>query len=202
MSLEFEHETRVFPERAAVAEAAEQPKENRQASTESEDVGPEGFGHRPILVTTIICALAAAAGHGLIWVAAASGRGTPIYWQPVVGISICIVGIAAFGGFYLASRRARIAIAVSFLMVFFLLFSYVLTISGLQRTLNGGDPDAANIAKDLINDFRWIVITIIAFYFGSETAVSITKVKNVAQIQGVTPAEIYRADRDLPATKK
>jgi hypothetical protein len=94
---------------------------------------------------------------------------------------------------------------VSFLMVFFLLFSYVLTITGLQRTLNGGnggngDPD--NIAKDLINDFRWIVITIIAFYFGSETAVSITKVRNVAKIQGVTPAEVSRSDRDLPMARK
>jgi hypothetical protein len=71
-------------------------------------------------VTTAICAVFAAAGHGMLWLAYSnewnSREDVDMPWQPVAGISIVVVAVVAFGGFYVASRRARVAIAASFLL--------------------------------------------------------------------------------------
>jgi len=184
-------------EGAGVAEDAE-----GAGSEEDEDVQAGGFGRRTIVWTTLVCVLFAGGGHGALWFGAAQRYTLPIFWGPVVGISISVVAIVAFGGFFLAPRRARIAIAASFMVTFFVILSYVLTISGLQDTLNGQrdglNPSTVNVAKELIGDFRWIVITIIAFYFGTEGAVSIAKVMGVSRTAGADPAAIRSADGDLP----
>lgn len=147
-----------------------------------------------VVGTTGIGVLVAAGGHGLLWYAYSSGlnsrRPLVVPYAPIVGICLTVVGIVAFGGFYLASRRARIAIASSFLLTFIVLLSFVLTIDSLAARAARGD------AKALVDDLRWIVITIIVSYFGSETAVSATKVKKVADASS-DPTEIKRADRDL-----
>jgi hypothetical protein len=170
-----------------------QPAVQFQASAESEDVQPEGFGRRPILYTTAICATFGALGHAVLWLGAARGwvdRG--VYWQPVVGIALVIVSVTAFGGFYVASRRARVAIAASFLLTFLVSLTYVLTVQALASAA------AQGAAKDLFNDFRTVVLTIIGFYFGTETIVSVAKIVRISQgTTNINAAAIQRADRDL-----
>lgn len=145
----------------------------------------DGEGRGPIFVTTIVCSVSALLGHGLIWISYAFEWQRHIPWQPVAGISLSLIGIAAFGGFYLASRRARIGIASSFLLTFLVALTYLLTI-----------PEAGDIsdnAQALLDDFRSVVLLIIGFYFGSDAAV------NVAKVVRSTPgtAAVQTADRDL-----
>jgi hypothetical protein len=155
----------------------------------------------PIIWTTAICAVIAAAGHATLWVASSRGwtvpvetpdgsRGAAVPWQPVTGIVLVVVAIVAFGGFFIAARRARVAIMASFLLTFLVALSYVLTLQGLaQATQIGG-------AKDLFSDFRTVVIVIIGFYFGTEALVSGAKIIGTALTKN-DPAQIRRADRDL-----
>ena len=142
-----------------------------------------------IVWTTVICALFASLGHGVLWWAYATGRSSDVPWQPVTGIALVIVEIASFGGFYLASRRARVAIASSFLLTFLVSLSYVLTLQGLAEATQ------VEGAKDLFDDFRNIVTVIIGFYFGTEAAISVSKVIGVSR--SGTATDIRRADRDL-----
>jgi hypothetical protein len=117
-----------------------------------------------------------------------------IFWQPVVGISLVIVSIAAFGGFYVATRRARVAIAAAFLLTFLVSLTYVLTVQDLA------DKASRGLANDMFADLRTVVVTIIGFYFGSEAIVASAKVIGAARRSdaGVSPTEMSRMDRDLP----
>lgn len=163
-----------------------------------DDGGYEEIAMRPIIWTTVICAAMAIAGHGLMWAAYALEWNRPgnvnVPWEPIAGISLSVVAIVAFGGFYIASRRARIAIAASFLLTFLVTLPFVLTIDAFV-------PQTEQ-AKDLFGDFRKIVSLIIGFYFASEAAVSGLKVIRAGS-SDVTLADIQRADRDLapPAAK-
>lgn len=164
-------------------------------SAEGEDVPPEGFGRRPVLATTVVCACFGSLGHAVLWLGAAQGWvDQQIFWQPVVGIALVVVGVTAFGGFYLAARRARVAIAASFLLTFLVSLSYLLTIQALADAADRG------AARDLFDDFRAVVVSIVAFYFGTETIVSVAKVWGFsrAKFAHVDPAEFRRIDRDLP----
>jgi hypothetical protein len=155
----------------------------------------------PVIWTTVIIAVVAAGGHGFLWLASSQGWSIPtdrpdgskvaaVPWQPVTGIALVIVALVAFGGFFIAARRARVAIAASFLLTFLVALSYVLTLQGLaQATQVGG-------AKDLFNDFRTVVIVIIGFYFGTEALVAGAKIIGAA-ITNNDPKMIQRADRDL-----
>ena len=154
----------------------------------------------PIIWTTAICATIAAAGHAVLWVASSRGWNVPVEkpdgtrvaavpWQPVTGIVLVVVAIVAFGGFFIAARRARVAISASFLLTFLVALSYVLTLQGLAEATQGG-------AKDLFSDFRTVVIVIIGFYFGTEALVSGAKIIGAA-ITKNDPEQIRRSDRDL-----
>lgn len=146
----------------------------------------------PLLLTTVVCLLFAVAGHGVLWWAYARGAAAqPVPWQPVVGISLAGVAVAAFGGFFVASHRARVAIAASFLLTFLVLLTYVLTIDGLAGTTR------AEGVKQLFDDFRWVVAAIITFYFGSETVIGATKVRAVSRAPEAA-ASVSIADEDLP----
>lgn len=160
----------------------------------------------PVIWTTAICALVAAGGHAILWLASSLGWTVPsetadgahvdaVPWQPVTGIVLVVVAIVAFGGFFIAARRARVAISASFLLTFLVALSYVLSLQGLaQATQSGG-------AKELFNDFRTVVIVIIGFYFGTETLVAGAKIIGSA-LGRTDPKLIQRADRDLaPPTR-
>jgi hypothetical protein len=155
----------------------------------------------PIIWTTVICALIAAGGHVTLWIASSTGwtvpietpdgnRGAAVPWQPVTGIVLVLVAIVAFGGYFIAARRARVAISASFLLTFLVALSYVLTLQGLAQATQAGG------AKDLFNDFRTVVIVIIGFYFGTEALVSGAKIIGAA-ITRNDPTMVQRMDRDL-----
>jgi hypothetical protein len=150
----------------------------------------------PVIWTTLICALIAGGGHAVLWLSRSLGwtvpssEGAVIPWQPVTGIVLVLVAIIAFGGFYIAARRARVAISASFLLTFLVALSYVLTLQGLAEATQAGG------AKEIFNDFRTVVIVIIGFYFGTEALVSAAKIIGAALTHN-DPKIIQRADRDL-----
>lgn len=131
-------------------------------------------------------------------VLASSGRVVP--WQPVVAATLAANAVVALGGYYLASRRARIAIAASFLLFFLTLFSFMLSLEALNAILSstGEEEVSASAVRALFDDFRGQIVLILGFYFGSDAAVNVVKLLR-------TPTDdveaFKRADRDL-ATEK
>jgi hypothetical protein len=158
---------------------------------------PDSIAIAPVIWTTVICALFAIGGHAMLWVGSSlgwtipteGGRGASVPWQPVTGIVLVGVAIVAFGGFFIAARRARVAISASFLLTFLVALSYVLTLQGLAEATQGG-------AKELFNDFRTVVIVIIGFYFGTEALVAGAKIIGTA-LGRADARSVQKADRDL-----
>lgn len=152
---------------------------------------------RGVVATTTVCALLAAGGHGVIWLAYAFRWQTWVPWQPITGIVLVVVAIVAFGGYYLSSRRTRVAIAASFILMFFVCLSYVLTLPPFVTATQ------AEGARELFADFRNMVVVILGFYFGSEAAISITKILGIAlSKRGDSTQDIQRADRDYAQPEK
>jgi hypothetical protein len=122
---------------------------------------------------------------------ASNGRG--LLWQPVVGSSLASVSIAAFGGYFLASRRARVALVASFVLTFLVFFSFVMTLDALTTSLTpaGAGPQAA---ADLLGDVRQNVALIMAFYFGTDAAINVVK---LLKARTGDLADLSRMDRDL-----
>lgn len=162
----------------------------RAGGDDDPDSAVEG---RPILWTTLGCLLFAVGGHAMLWVAYARHWGTKAPWQPIAGISIIGVAVIAFGGFYVASRRARVAIAASFLLSFLLMLTFAVTIDRFADGLS-------ETATELLRDYRVVIQTIVGFYFSSEAVVSAAKV--IATSRTGTAAQIRRADRDLPPSRR
>ncbi|MDW8808396.1 hypothetical protein P1P68_27305 [Streptomyces scabiei] len=134
-----------------------------------------------------ICAVAAVGGHvALVW-------SDTVPWRPVVGAVTAIVSLASFAGLYVASRRARIAIAVSFLLTFLIILSYILVVKDFAATIKG---------SVLVDDFRNIVTIIIGFFFGGETAVGVTKAYSTSRLSSSSAQDVRRADRDFAAPIK
>jgi hypothetical protein len=148
--------------------------------------------------------VAAAVGTGVLvallfgaaWLAS---RDKALAWQPVVGLSLSVVAVAAFGGFYLASRRSRVGFAASFVLTFLVLLSYMLTLEGLAAAANGsqggGELSAsADSVRELLTDFRGAVALIVGFYFGTDAAVSAVK---IWRTESKDAQDVGRLDRDL-----
>jgi hypothetical protein len=152
---------------------------------------------------TVELGVSAAVGTGLLvallfgaaWLAS---RDKALAWQPVVGLSLSVVAVAAFGGFYLASRRSRVGFAASFVLTFLVLLSYMLTLEGLAAAVNGtqgGELSAsADGVRELLTDFRGSVALIVGFYFGTDAAVSVVKIWRTGSKDA---QEAGRLDRDL-----
>jgi hypothetical protein len=135
--------------------------------------------------------------YGVAWRSAVGSL--PFAWQPVVGLTMSVVAMASFGGYYLASRRSRVGFAASFVLTFFVLLSFMLTLDGLARVVAGTDAGlgaevAAKVIQDLLSDFRSSVALIVGFYFGTDAAVSVVK---MFRASGRDPEDIARLDRDL-----
>lgn len=173
----------------------EQGDDEQRGDQQPPSAGPTTRdGRKTVLITTALCVAFGTAGHLLLlggWVSRAPGQtDNAVPWQPVVGASLTAVALLSYGGFYYASLRARVAIMSSFILTFLLLFTYVLTVRELQPTVD------QTLVESLIGDFRIIVQTIIGFYFGTETVLSLTKILRAPKDDA---AAIRRADRDLPA---
>ena len=154
-------------------------------SSEEPDVSPTRDGRIAVFVTTILCALFAGAGHLTLLIADMDD------WQPIVGASLALVAAISFGGYFYASLRARVAIAASFTLTFLLILTYALTLTQL------GEWESDSLADSMMTDFRVIVQTIIAFYFGTETLITVTKIIKIPAEDGAKA--ITRSDRDLPS---
>ena len=162
--------------------------------------GPDGPGDAEagvsgttLIAATVACLLFAVGGHAVLWWAYANPDSAPrVPWQPVVGISVAAVAVIAFGGFYAASRRSRVGIGAGFLLTFLVLLTYALTIDQLPGA------DAPGAAGQLLADFRWVVVTIVASFFGTEAAVGVAKTRAVGQDTG-SLAAVRRVDADLGA---
>jgi hypothetical protein len=132
---------------------------------------------------------------GTAWLAS---RDKALAWQPVVGLSLSVVAVAAFGGFYLASRRSRVGFAASFVLTFLVLLSYMLTLDGLAAAANGSQEGelsaAAEGVRELLIDFRGSVALIVGFYFGTDAAVSVVK---IIRTNSQNAQDVGRLDRDL-----
>ena len=185
------------------AEVAAKADADRKAAELRDDGGPESVKPKYVIGTTFFCLLFALFGHVVLWIAYSSGSnlvrqeaGQPpiAVWEAAIGVSVVGVAVIAFGGFYAAALRARVAIAASFLLTFLVILSYALTIRGFAGA-SVGDASA------LLDDFRAVVITVVGFYFGSEAIVSAVKVYGVAT-SGGTARDVVRADRDLPMDRR
>lgn len=145
-------------------------------------------------VTTAVCAAVAVLAHAVLWWGLATGRvDDGVWWAPVVGIALVTVSVVAFGGFYLATRRTRVAVTAAFVLTFFVLFSFALTITQLGEDV-GDEP---GLAADLFADYRTILTTVVAFYFGAETLISLSKVYATSRATDEeSKARIAGADRD------
>ena len=114
-----------------------------------------------------------------------------------------VVAVASFGGYYLASRRSRVGFAASFLLTFLVLLSFMLTLDGLARAVGGSDETTgvqagAKVIQDLLTDFRGSVALIVAFYFGTDAAVSAIK---IFKMGSGDPHTLGRLDRDLAVSR-
>src|SRR5689334_14245168 len=114
-------------------------------------------------------------------------------WQPLVGIALSVVSLCAFGGFYLASRRFRVAITASFLLTFLIMMSFGLTLPEFAKATD------SDFMHQIEHNFFNVVVAVIGFYFGSESVVSIAKAVTVMKAPE-SAHEITRCDRDLAET--
>jgi hypothetical protein len=147
---------------------------------------------RAIVLTVAITAIAGVAAHGVLLANYKLDWGLP--WEPIVAMALTVTPLVVFAGFFLAARRARIAIAASFILTFLVMLPFALTLPGLGENVDTG------LAKSLIDQFTSVVGIVVVFYFGSETVISGIKLWTTAQNPGAATV-LARADRDLPATK-
>jgi hypothetical protein len=93
-----------------------------------------------------------------------------VWTHPIFGIALVISSLVIFGGFLIAIRRARIAIGMGFILTFLLIFIWALSLPNL------GDKASAGLAKDLLDEFKSIIATVIVFFFGTEAAINGAKI--------------------------
>lgn len=149
-----------------------------------------------VLWTTGLCAVTLASAHIILgvnyWLELRDGTQDPseLTWEPVVGLALGLVGIFAFGGFYVAARRARVGIGAAFILTFLAMLSFALTIPAMSGYA------ATEFVKQLVEQFTAVVSTVVAFYFGTEAVISGLKIWKTAEAAG-SSQEIKRADLDL-----
>ena len=150
-------------------------------------------GVRPVLWTLVITVGTTVLGNAVLWVGQANGWiDTYVFWPPIFAIVVSVVALVTFGGFYVASHRARVAIASSVITTFMVMLVFSLTISGLNTNAE------ASLAKELIQDFRTIVLTVVGFYFGTESIVTVSKIIATSRSEPGLRSQIAEVDEDLP----
>ena len=162
-------------------------------SAESETIARTDFGRKPGLWTIVTITGTSVAGNLVLWVGSATHSvDRVVFWAPIFAIVVSVVGLVSFGGFYVASHRARVAITASVVTTFIVMLVFSLTITALNESAN------AKLAEALIADFRTIVIAVVGFYFGTETVVTVTKIVATRQADPGLRQTLGRVDRDLP----
>ncbi|MDZ5660984.1 hypothetical protein SFC79_04340 [Nocardioides sp. S-58] len=153
--------------------------------------GDGGVG--PLFWTLVIVVGTTVLGNAVLWVGLANGWiDKYVFWPPIFAIVVSVVALVTFGGFYIASHRARVAIASSVITTFMVMLVFSLTISGLNSNAE------ASLAKELIQDFRTIVLTVVGFYFGTESIVTVSKIFATSRSDPALRPDIAEVDEDLP----
>lgn len=169
------------------------PSNNGSHPSEAQD----GYINKRAVYVTIGTCVGAAIFVHLVFLATDVVNGERAFstagWQPLVGIALSIVSLVAFGGFYLAARRFRVAITASFLLTFLIMMSFALTLPEFAKAT---ESDFMNEIED---NFFKVVVAVVGFYFGSESLVSIAKAVTVMKAPE-SAHEITRSDRDLAET--
>lgn len=162
-------------------------------SVQRADVAKTELGEHPVLWTTGICLVATIGGNAVFWWGLWKHKiDVSIFWPPLFAIVVTAVALTSFGGFYIASRRARVAIGASFIMTFFVVLAFSLTITALNFAAQN------SLAADMVKDFRTVLLTVITFYFGSETVITATKMITARTMGPEARADMGKLDRDLP----
>jgi hypothetical protein len=142
-----------------------------------------------VVVTGIIVTVVAVAGHTAMWFSYQYKWNWP--WEPITGIALTVTAVGSFTGFYLAWRRARVAIASSFILTYLVMFTYALTL----RTL-AGEISKGPIAR-LSDDFLSHVTTVVIFYLGSEAVIGAGKAVSSRGASVEEANQVRQSDRDL-----
>ena len=162
-------------------------------SVQRADVAKTELGEHPVLWTTVSCLVLTIGGNAVFWWGLAHHKiDVSVFWPPLFAIVVTAVALTSFGGFYIASRRARVAIGTSFIMTFFVVLAFSLTITALNIAAQN------SLAADLVKDFRTVLLTVITFYFGSETVITATKMIAARTMGPEARADMGKLDRDLP----
>jgi drug/metabolite transporter (DMT)-like permease len=135
----------------------------------------------------VIVALVAAGGFVWLIIIWNDPHRANFPWAPIVGMVLALVSIVSFGGFYLASRRLRVAIAGAFLLTYLVSLSYAVTVAPLTPAFE------SKFFGTLVTPVNYIV----GFYFGSEAVIGASKVIAISKTPNADAAAIQAADRDL-----
>jgi hypothetical protein len=138
-------------------------------------------------LSLVVVAFIAICGHGVIWLGYEFGWGLPI--EPITAIVLTVTGVTTFGGFYIGTHRMRVAIAASFILVYFIVFTFALSLGSFSSNLYEG-PVAA-----LFTNFLDQVEVVVLFYLGAEAAIGVGKAISTGK-GNADPADIRKADRD------
>jgi hypothetical protein len=162
-----------------------------------------------------------------LWASAEWGRAGWIFEPAAVGLSLGLTAMLWFAAIYFRedvasepSHRLRSAIAGSVVLVFLLLVIDLLTIAGLRDSLKelnegagsgtGGAAsadDALSFVEGLLGTFRWVVITVVGFYFAAGAAEAVGKNVEEAKKAGAeaekatAEAAKVRAQADVEVAK-
>jgi hypothetical protein len=170
---------------------------------------------KPLIVTSIVVWFLS---WLFLWVSAEWKSADWIFEPAVVGLTLGLVSLLWFAAIYFReeaagenlSHRLRSAIAGSVVLLFLLLVVDLLTIAGLRESLeelnltsgtSGGTEasaeDALTFVEGMLDTFKWVVISVVGFYFG---AGALESVGNNYQQANETRAEadvrVAEANRD------
>jgi hypothetical protein len=135
-----------------------------------------------------------------------------VYEPAVVGLSLGVIALMWFAAIFLSAsdigsmrERLRSAIAASVVLIFLLLVVDLLTIAGFREALsrlnsanevpNATAKDALNFVESMLGTFKWVVITVVGFYFGTTAAESVGQnIQNSAESKAEAASAQARAE--------
>jgi FtsH-binding integral membrane protein len=141
----------------------------------------------------------------LSWLVVAwSPPGVP--YSVVFGVTLGLVGLVTFFGFYIASStdpsapdpRLRTAIAAAFFMFYLVLLTQIFGSPGLRVSFTRAEESA--FGRDIFNGFTGFVGVILGFYFTAQAADSVTRtIQSESTIRAAIAADATTAAGVLAA---
>jgi hypothetical protein len=170
-------------------------------------------------IWTLVCAL--------IWISNTWGRATGNIHEPaVVGLSLGLAAILSFTAIYFRERsasadrghRLRSAIAGSVVLLFLLLVIDLMTIAGFRDSLQtireaGGGNTASNstspaptadeafsFVEGIFDTFKWVVITVVGFYFAAGAAEAVgSNIQKASETRAQAAVQVAQLQTQAPS---